>query len=138
MSLYKGAIYFSVNHELVCSRTLLSTVAKEFPITMAAIKLCIICLFLCLIGIASADSANKLRPDFYNLQCPLALQTIKEEVTTALRKDPTMGLILYSLHFIDCFLQASLHFPQLLCITFENSAYKYAFCIQYPSRYIQN
>ncbi|XP_017408589.1 cationic peroxidase 1 [Vigna angularis] len=71
---------------------------------MAAIKLSI-CLLLCLIGAASGGSANKLRPDFYNLQCPLALQIIREEVTTALKKEPTMGLAFFSLHFTDCFVQ---------------------------------
>lgn len=96
----------------VCVLKLLPTLSKEFPITMSANKLSI-SLLLCLIGAASGGSANKLRPDFYNLQCPLALQIIKEEVTTALRKEPTMGLAFFSLHFTDCFVQASLHFPQL-------------------------
>ncbi|KAL5133183.1 Cationic peroxidase 1 [Glycine soja] len=32
---------------------------------------------------ASADSANELRPDFYNSQCSQALQVIKKEVTAA-------------------------------------------------------
>lgn len=107
--IYIRVTCFAVNHAPVWSRTLLSTLPKEFPITMSAFKLCI-CLFFCIVGIASAESANNLRPDFYTSRCPLALQTIKEEVTTALRNEPTIGLVFFTLHFIDCFVQASLIF----------------------------
>lgn len=69
-------------------------------------------MFLCLIGIASTDSANDLRPDFYKSQCPQALEAIKAEITSAVRKEPAMGLAFFRLHFIDCFVQASFHFPQ--------------------------
>ncbi|RDX81251.1 Cationic peroxidase 1, partial [Mucuna pruriens] len=65
-----------------------------------------ICLFLCLIGIASADSANKLRPDFYDSKCPQALEAIKAEVIAAVSKDPSLGLAFFRLHFVDCFVQA--------------------------------
>ncbi|KAH1068528.1 hypothetical protein AAZX31_03G036300 [Glycine max] len=64
-----------------------------------------ICLFLCLICIASADSANELRPDFYNSQCSQALQVIKKEVTAAVRKDPAIGAALIRRQFYDCFVQ---------------------------------
>ena len=73
-------------------------------------------MFLCLIGIASTDSANDLRPDFYKSQCPQALEAIKAEITSAVRKEPAMGLAFFRLHFIDSVVQASLHFPQLLCL----------------------
>lgn len=69
-------------------------------------------MFLCLIGIASTDSANDLRPDFYKSQCPQALEAIKAEITSAVRKEPAMGLAFFRLHFIDCFVQASFDFPQ--------------------------
>ncbi|KHN33228.1 Cationic peroxidase 1 [Glycine soja] len=67
-----------------------------------------ICLFLCLICIASADSANELRLDFYNSQCSQALQVIKKEVTAAVRKDPAIGAALIRRQFYDCFVQAML------------------------------
>ncbi|RZC19022.1 Cationic peroxidase 1, partial [Glycine soja] len=64
-----------------------------------------ICLLLCIIGTGFADSANDLRPDFYKSQCPQALEAIKAEITSAVRKEPAMGLVFFRLHFIDCVVQ---------------------------------
>ncbi|KEH29223.1 class III peroxidase [Medicago truncatula] len=80
------------------------------------------CVLICLIGIVSASSvipsattyvsnlipgpSSELRPSFYLLHgCPLAVQTIRTAITTAVLKDPRLGASLLRLHFQDCFVQ---------------------------------
>lgn len=82
------------------------------------------CVLICLIGIVSASSvipsattyvsnlipgpSSELRPSFYLLHgCPLAVQTIRTAITTAVLKDPRLGASLLRLHFHDCFVQVS-------------------------------
>lgn len=121
-SLYNGDIYLALNQTRLIKNSIVSKLHKEILMTMSAtfaeLKLRI-CLFLCLICIASADSANELRPDFYNSQCSQALQVIKKEVTAAVRKDPAIGAALIRRLFYDCFVQASFHYPKTLCFAYE-------------------
>lgn len=62
------------------------------------LKLCL-CLFLILIGIASAQ----LSPTFYSSTCPNVLSTIKTAVNSAVSSEARMGASLLRLHFHDCF-----------------------------------
>jgi len=84
-----------------------------------------LCVSICLIGIVSAssvipsattyvsnlipDPSSKLSPTFYLTSCPLAIQTVRAVITTAVLKDPRLGASLLRLHFHDCFVQVSLH-----------------------------
>ncbi|KAL2899970.1 Cationic peroxidase 1 [Bienertia sinuspersici] len=57
------------------------------------------CLFLVLIGVASAQ----LSPNFYSSSCPNALSTIQSAVQAAVNNESRMGASLLRLHFHDCF-----------------------------------
>jgi len=51
--------------------------------------------------------ANALSMDYYIMTCPMVDEVIRETVSRALERDPTLAGPLLRMHFHDCWIQVS-------------------------------